>query len=57
LKAVGPGKDLNISPESIESARFVYEGVPGVIQADALLTRPSTIEIVPETPVAAGEKN
>jgi tetratricopeptide (TPR) repeat protein len=57
LKAVGPGKDLNIPPESIESARFVYEGVPGVIQADALLTRPSTIEIVPESPVAAGEKN
>ena len=48
IKLVGPGKDLNISPDSIGSARFVYSGSPGAVQADATLTRESTLEIVPE---------
>ena len=48
IKLVGPGKDLNISPESIGSARFVYSGSPGAVQADAMLTRESTLEVVPE---------
>jgi tetratricopeptide (TPR) repeat protein len=47
IKLVGPGKDLNISPESIGSARFVYSGSPGAVQADAMLTRESTLEVVP----------
>lgn len=49
FKAVGPGKDLNISSDSIASARFVYAGAPGAVEADALLTSESTLEIVPET--------
>jgi hypothetical protein len=54
IKLVGPGKDLNISPDSIGSARFVYTGSPGAVQADAMLTRESTLEVVPEfRPVAA----
>ena len=54
IKLVGPGKDLNISPDSIGSARFVYSGSPGAVQADAMLTRESTLEVVPEfRPVAA----
>ena len=54
IKLVGPGKDLNISPESIGSARFVYSGSPGAVQADAMLTRESTLEVVPEfRPLAA----
>ena len=48
IKLVGSGKDLNISPESIGSARFVYSGSPGAVQADAMLTRESTLEVVPE---------
>jgi tetratricopeptide (TPR) repeat protein len=48
IKLVGPGKDLNISPDSIGSARFVYSGSPGAVQADAMLTRESTLEVVPE---------
>jgi tetratricopeptide (TPR) repeat protein len=48
IKLVGPGKDLNISPDSIGSARFVYSGSPGAVQADATLIRESTLEIVPE---------
>jgi hypothetical protein len=54
IKLVGPGKDLNIAPDSIGSARFVYTGSPGAVQADAMLTRESTLEVVPEfRPVAA----
>jgi tetratricopeptide (TPR) repeat protein len=48
IKLVGPGKDLNISPDSIGSARFVYSGSPGAVQADAMLTRESTLEVVPD---------
>jgi len=54
IKLVGPGKDLNISADSIGSARFVYSGSPGSVQADAMLTKESTLEVVPEfRPVAA----
>ena len=48
IKLVGPGKDLNISADSIGSARFVYTGSPGSVQADAMLTRESTLEVVPD---------
>jgi tetratricopeptide (TPR) repeat protein len=48
IKLVGPGKDLNISAESIGSARFVYSGSPGAVQADAMLTRESTLEVIPD---------
>jgi tetratricopeptide (TPR) repeat protein len=54
IKLVGPGKDLNISADSIGSARFVYSGSPGAVQADAMLTRESTLEVVPDfRPLAA----
>jgi tetratricopeptide (TPR) repeat protein len=54
IKLVGPGKDLNISPDSIASARFVYSGSPGSVQADAMLTKESTLEVVPDfRPLAA----
>ena len=55
IKTVGRGKDLDIPPDWIASARFVYQGAPGVIEGDALLTKASTLEIVPESqlPVAA----
>jgi tetratricopeptide (TPR) repeat protein len=56
-KAVGPGKDLDISADSIASARFAYVGVPGAIQAEATLANASTLEIVPEPPVPAGPQN
>ena len=56
-KAVGPGKDLDISADSIASARFAYVGVPGAIQAEATLASVSTLEIVPEPPVPAGPQH
>jgi hypothetical protein len=49
LKTVGRGRDLDIPPDWIASARFVYQGAPGAIEGDALLTRASTLEIVPES--------
>jgi tetratricopeptide (TPR) repeat protein len=53
FKAVGPGKDLNISADSIASARFVYSGAPGAVEAGAALTSESTLEVVPESPPSA----
>jgi tetratricopeptide (TPR) repeat protein len=49
IKTVGPGKDLDIPADWIASARFVYQGSPGVVEGDALLTKASTLEIVPES--------
>lgn len=46
MKTVGPGKDLSIPPEWISSARFDYDGAPGIVQGDALLTKTTSLEIV-----------
>jgi tetratricopeptide (TPR) repeat protein len=56
-KIVGPGRDLDISPDLIASARFVYAGIPGSIQAEAILTNASTLEIVPESQVRINTQN
>ena len=48
IKLVGPGKDLNFPPDSIGSARFVYSGSPGSVQVDAMLTKESTLEVIPD---------
>lgn len=48
-KTIGPGKDVNISADLIASARFVYSGAPGSIQADATLSSVSALEIVAES--------
>ena len=53
FKAVGPGKELDIAADSIASARFVYSGAPGAVQAGAALTSESTLEVVPEAPPSA----
>lgn len=54
IKLVGPGRDLNISPDSIGSARFVYSGSPGAVQVDAMLTKESILEVIPDfRPLAA----
>jgi tetratricopeptide (TPR) repeat protein len=52
-KTVGPGKDLNISADLIASARFIYAGVPGSVQADATLSSVSTLEVVSESESSA----
>jgi tetratricopeptide (TPR) repeat protein len=57
FKAVGPGKDLDISAESIASARFVYVGASGAISANASLTSISTLEIIPESDLPSVPQN
>lgn len=57
FKAVGPGKDLDISSDSIASARFVYAGAPGAIEANASLISVSTLEIVPESQLFGWPQN
>jgi hypothetical protein len=53
-KTVGPGRDLDISADLIDFARFVYVGIPGAIQGNATFTKVSTLEIVPESANPAG---
>lgn len=50
-KAVGPGKEVNLPVESVESARFAHNGAPGSIDANASFVKASTLELVPETVV------
>jgi tetratricopeptide (TPR) repeat protein len=57
IKTVGRGKDLDIPPDWIASARFVYQGAPGVVEGDALLTKASTLEIVPEPQLLPAAQN
>jgi len=56
-KVVGPGKDLDIPPDWIDSARFVYGGAPGIIEVSASLTNTSTLEIDPEPQLPAPPQN
>jgi tetratricopeptide (TPR) repeat protein len=57
IKTVGHGKDLDIPPDWIASARFVYQGAPGAVEGDALLTKASTLEIVPESQLPDAARN
>ena len=56
-KVVGPGKDLDIPPDWIDSARFVYGGAPGIIEVSASLTNTSTLEIDPEPQLPVPPQN
>ena len=49
LKALGPGKDVSIPGELVESARYVYQGAAGSVNVDANLATESTLEVVPES--------
>jgi hypothetical protein len=50
-KTVGPGKDLDIPVESLETATFAHTGPPGSVQGDAFLAKESTLEIIPDSSV------
>lgn len=56
-KLVGRGKDLNIPPDWIDSARFVYGGAPGIIEVTASLTKESTLEVAPKPQSPAAPDN
>jgi tetratricopeptide (TPR) repeat protein len=56
-KLVGPGKDLDIPADSIDSARFVYSGAVGMVTVSASLSRTSTLEIAPEMQSPVGPQD
>ncbi|MGA7224370.1 MAG: carboxypeptidase-like regulatory domain-containing protein [Candidatus Acidiferrales bacterium] len=47
LKSLGPGKDVSIPGELVESAKYVYDGPAGSVTVDANLAAESTLEVVP----------
>jgi hypothetical protein len=47
IKSLGPGKDVSIPGELVESARYVYDGPAGSVNVDANLATESTLEVVP----------
>ncbi len=51
FEVVGPGKDVNLPVESVESARFAHNGAPGSVDANAYFVKASTLELIPETVV------
>jgi hypothetical protein len=57
FKFVGPGKDVNLPAEAVESARFVHTGPAGSIDANAYFVKASLLELVPETVVPADQTN
>jgi tetratricopeptide (TPR) repeat protein len=52
-KLVGPGKDVNIPADSVGSATFIHDGAAGSISVDTSLVKESTLDLIPETNVAA----
>jgi hypothetical protein len=57
FKFVGPGKDVDLPAEAVESARFVHTGPAGSIDANAYFVKASMLELVPETVVPADQTN
>lgn len=52
-KTVGIGKDLNIRSDNVGSAVFTFDGPSESIAADATLPNGTTLDLVPDTQVAA----
>ena len=48
LKSLGPGKDVVIPGELVESAKYVYKGPEGAVNVEANLATESTLEVIPE---------
>jgi hypothetical protein len=53
VKRVGTGKDINLPPETVESARFVHNGPADSIKVDCNLIKESVLDLVPQTPLPA----
>jgi hypothetical protein len=51
FKLVGPGKDVNMPVESVESATFTHNGSAEAVKVDAYLVKESTLDVVPEISV------
>jgi hypothetical protein len=53
FKLVGPGKDVNMSVDSVESATFTHNGSAEAVKVDAYLVKESTLDVIPETSVTS----
>jgi hypothetical protein len=49
FKFVGPGKDVSIPAALIESAVFSHSGMPASINADANLSKQSSLDVIPQS--------
>lgn len=52
-KTVGPGKDVNIAPESLATAAFVHDGPQDSVKVDAHLVKEITVEVMSTNSVPA----
>jgi hypothetical protein len=52
-KLVGPGKDVSMPVDQVGSATFKHNGLAGWITADANLVKESTLDLIPESDIAA----
>ena len=52
-KLVGLGKDVSMPADAVGSATFIHDGSAGSITVDASLVKESTLDLIPETDVAA----
>jgi len=48
LKSLGPGKDVAIPGELVDSAKYVYQGPEGSVNVEANLATESTLEVIPQ---------
>ena len=51
FKVVGPGKDVNLPPATVESATFVHEGPAESMRVEASLAKETTLDVISETKV------
>jgi tetratricopeptide (TPR) repeat protein len=52
-KLVGRGKDVNMPVDAVGSATFVHDGAAGSIEVDTSLEKETTVDLIPETNIAA----
>lgn len=53
FKLVGPGKDVDIAVNEIDSAVFMHNGREGAIKVDAYIVKESLLDVIPETQIAS----
>ena len=51
VKVVGPGKDIDLAPESVQSATFLHNGTDSSVRVDANLPKETTVDVIPVGPI------
>ena len=51
VKVVGPGKDIDFAPESVQSATFLHNGTDSSVRVDANLPKETTVDVIPLGPI------